>query len=88
MGPTALVLVVPVLQPLHRTIWAHERSSHTYENTSIFVPRFTFAPRMTRTSSRNVGKFYQTVKLSAKNLRLFQFVGVVDRYDGYFLKSN
>ena len=28
-------------------------------------------PIMTRTSSRNVGKFYQTVKLSAKNLRLF-----------------
>ena len=27
-----------------------------------------FALRMTRASSRNVGKFYQTVKLSAENL--------------------
>ena len=32
---------------------------------------FIFALRMTRASSRNVSKFYQTVKLSTKNLRLF-----------------
>jgi hypothetical protein len=29
--------------------------------------------RMTRAPSRNVGKFYRTVKLSADNLCLFQF---------------
>ena len=29
---------------------------------------FTFALRMTRASSQNVGKFYRTVKLSTKNL--------------------
>ena len=41
-------------------------------NTSIFAPCLTFALRMTaRASSRNVGKFYRTVKLSAENLRLF-----------------
>ena len=32
------------------------------------------ALRMTRASSRNVGKFYRTVKLSAKNLCLFHEV--------------
>ena len=31
-----------------------------------------FALRMTRASSRNVGKFYRTVKLSAKNLCFMQ----------------
>ena len=45
--------------------------SHAYKNTSIFAPRFTFALRITRASNRNVGKFYRTIKLSAKNLRLF-----------------
>ena len=36
----------------------------------LFAPRFIFALRMTRASSRNVGKFYQIlVKLFAKNLR-------------------
>ena len=33
--------------------------------------RCSFALRMTRASSRNVSKFYWTVKLSTKNLRLF-----------------
>ena len=33
--------------------------------------RCSFALRMTRASSRNIGKFYRTVKLSAKNLHLF-----------------
>jgi hypothetical protein len=36
-----------------------------------FAPRFTFALRTTRAPSRNVGKFYRTIKLSAENLRLF-----------------
>ena len=34
------------------------------------VTSFSVALRMTRASSRNVGKFYQTVKLSEKTLRL------------------
>ena len=34
------------------------------------APRFNFALRMTRASSRNFSKFYQTVKLSAENLHL------------------
>jgi hypothetical protein len=45
--------------------------SHTYKNISIFAPRFTFALRTTRAPSRNVVKFYQTVKLSTENLHLF-----------------
>ena len=35
---------------------------------------YTFALRMTRASSRNVGKFYRTVKLSTKNLRFIQYL--------------
>ena len=37
------------------------------------------ALRTTRASSRNVGKFYQTVKLSAKNLHLFHADSSLER---------
>ena len=70
-GATALALIAPALHPLHPAAWVRERSSHAYKSTTLFAPRFTFALRMTRASSRNVGKFYRTVKLSEKNLRLF-----------------
>ena len=41
-------------------------------STSFFAPRFTFTLRMTRASSRNVGKLYiEHYKLSTKNLRCF-----------------
>ena len=74
-----LALIALALQPLHQTAWARERRSHAYKNTSIFAPRFTFAPRMTRASSWNVGKFYRTVKLFAKNLHLFHADGHWER---------
>jgi hypothetical protein len=34
-----------------------------------------FCLRTTRAPSRNIGKFYRTVKLSAENLRLFPIYG-------------
>ena len=43
--------------------------SHAYKTDIDFTTRFTFALRITRASSWNVGKFYWTViKLSTKNL--------------------
>ena len=38
---------------------------------------------MTRASSQNVSKFYRTVKLSAKNLRLFHLVWGVEHFRPY-----
>ena len=71
VSPLLHALIAPALHPLHPAAWARKRSSHTYKSTTLFAPRFTFALRMTRASSRNVSKFYRTVKLSEKNLRLF-----------------
>jgi hypothetical protein len=51
-----------------------KRMGHAYKNTSFLAPRFTFALRMTRAPSRNVGKFYRTVKLSAENLRFVSYM--------------
>ena len=55
--------------------------SYAYNNTSIFTPYFTFALKMTRASSRNVNKFYQTVKLSTENLCLQYFMQIVTEND-------
>ena len=41
------------------------------QGNALMKQKGTFALRMTRASSQNVGKFYRIVKLSAKNLRLF-----------------
>ena len=38
--------------------WARKLRSHAYKIAINFAPRFTFALRMTRASSRNVGKLY------------------------------
>ena len=71
---TALALIAPAFQPLHRTTWVCKRSSHAYKNTSIFAPRFTFALRMTRASSQNVGKFTEQLSCPQRIFILFQNV--------------
>ena len=80
-------LVAPALQPLCQIAWVCECRSHAYKNTSIFAPHFTFALRMTTASSQNIGKFYQTVKLSTEResfMSTCAFCNVMYRIMGNF----